>query len=914
MQEPPTPIDESRRLAALYDHQLLDTANEELFDAFTRLAAQMCGTQISLIGLVDADRMWFKSNYGWPGVTEIAREDAPCAVAIASKSFLEIPDALANPKFASNRLVTGPPHIRFYAGAPLVTDDGYALGTISVIDRTPRELTAAQRSALTSIADAIVEQFAARRASQRLFDSAGTEFFQLELASERVLFASEGARRNLGYELADVAGVPVADVFPELSAPGRLIQRLHRLSDNLEKRITLQTVARRRDGSTYPTELRVELITLRKRQIAMVYGVDLTEQMKTREKITFLAAAMEVTDDAVIIARPGATASDSATIVWVNEGFLRQKGATPEQVLGKTAERWFGAKTDLNAVREMRDKLMRGEPARLEYITYRADGSHYYAGAVCRPLRNERGETTHFVVIQHDVSEDVLRGMQLAMQNERLTALTSIARGIFASLEPAALVSALLTGVRELVGADARLLVARPNGGFAVTPDLSVPERAAAAGDDFVETASRSDVTMLSEDENRSAIRIPGSLGQTRYILDVRSDRPLHTADIFALGLLGQYFAVAARNVELYGELQTRRAAVVELNQVKNDLIAMLAHDFKGPLTTIVGFADVLAEDDRFDDESRKFLAMISSSAMRLASLATDTLALSRLEQNELALIVEEFDLVPLVREIVRVFSVTRSIELRSDRPELVIGGDPSRLRQVFENLIGNAIKYSPGGEPIEVYLRMKGRGVECSVRDQGIGIPEADKPKLFGRFARAQNARAMGISGTGFGLYLTKTIVEMHGGTISVDSREGGGSTFRVFLPSALGAPRPQHRRYILNDPDGDSRSYVAHTLRDDGGAVTVVDDADAMLAAIDETQFDAAIVDIERLGMAPDVFVRRVFGRTALVRIDTAPVEETEGWDGYLVKPFLMKDLNAAMAAAIARHPKPERALSFQ
>ena len=300
--------------------------------------------------------------------------------------------------------------------------------------------------------------------------------------------------------------------------------------------------------------------------------------------------------------------------------------------------------------------------------------------------------------------------------------------------------------MRELIGAESRLLVARPNGGFALTKDLLVPERAVSGGDAFIDAASRSDGALVDDGEHRAAIRIPGSLGQTRYILDIRSDRRLHQADVFAAGLLGQYFAVAARNVELYGELQARRAAVVELNQVKNDLIAMLAHDFKGPLTTIVGFADVLAEDERFDEESRKFLMMISSSAMRLASLATDTLALSRLEQNELTLELEEFDLVALVRDIVRVFSVTRSIDLRTDRDELRIGGDPGRLRQVFENLIGNAIKYSPGGDPIEVNLRAKGRGVEVSVRDHGIGIPEADKVKLFGRF-RARRTPAPSAS-----------------------------------------------------------------------------------------------------------------------------------------------------------------------
>ena len=407
----------------------------------------------------------------------------------------------------------------------------------------------------------------------------------------------------------------------------------------------------------------------------------------------------------------------------------------------------------------------------------------YRALVAGRPLLDENGKTTHFVVIEHDVTDVVLRGEQLEMQNERLTALTSIARGLFASLEPQALVEALLAGAQELVGAEARRWSHVPT---AALPSPATSRFRNAPPQPAIRSSKRrAAATSPRSPTARSAPRSASRVARPkRYILDVRCKTPLHTADIFALGLLGQYFAVAARNVELYHELQTRRAAVVELNQVKNDLIAMLAHDFKGPLTTIVGFADVLAEDDRFDDEARKFLNMISSSAMRLASLATDTLALSRLEQNELALNIEEFDLVGLVREIVRVFSVTRQIELRTDRPELVVAGDPARLRQVFENLIGNAIKYSPSGESVEVFLRAKGRGVEISVRDHGIGIPDADKPKLFGRFARAGNARAMGISGTGFGLYLSKTIVEMHGGTIGVDSQRARAARSACFCP----------------------------------------------------------------------------------------------------------------------------------
>jgi DNA-binding response OmpR family regulator len=117
------------------------------------------------------------------------------------------------------------------------------------------------------------------------------------------------------------------------------------------------------------------------------------------------------------------------------------------------------------------------------------------------------------------------------------------------------------------------------------------------------------------------------------------------------------------------------------------------------------------------------------------------------------------------------------------------------------------------------------------------------------------------------------------------------------------------------LLDEAGDSRSYVAHTLRDDGFAVTVVNDGEALLAQVDETQFDAALIDTERVGMKLDEFVRRIAGRTALIRIDASSVDDVPGWDGYLVKPFLTKDLRAAIDAAIKRHPrrKPESVLSY-
>jgi signal transduction histidine kinase len=501
---------------------------------------------------------------------------------------------------------------------------------------------------------------------------------------------------------------------------------------------------------------------------------------------------------------------------------------------------------------------------------------------------------------------------QFELQNERLLILTAVARNLFDTLDPRALVDALLHGVSKLTGGGtAQLLAAGTSGNFVPTRDLARRADAPIMCDDFLHEAAVRTAVLLSDDGSRAGVQILAPSGAVAYVLDIHAGPgPFVAGDALAFGLLGQYLAVAIRNIELYAELQSRRAAVVELNQVKNDLIAMLAHDFKGPLTTIVGLADVLAEDDRFDAESRRFLGMINSSAMRLASLATDTLALSRLEQNELSLRFEDIDIVALVRDIVRVFSVTRVIDMRCAVVESIVRADPARLRQVFENLIGNAIKYSPRGDAVDVTLREKRGGVEVVIRDRGIGIPAADVPKLFGRFARGSNAREMGIGGTGFGLYLSRTIVERHGGHISIDSKEGSGSTFRVLVPTVPAPQRTRDRRILLFDNEGDGRSFIAHTLRDEGYAVYAVSNETELLCALDEGRYDAAIVDCDGLKSTPAELVEHVARRTTLVRLISIAEQDTSGRNTTLRKPFLIKDLQAVVEAAVAdRRRGPRR-----
>jgi signal transduction histidine kinase len=224
-----------------------------------------------------------------------------------------------------------------------------------------------------------------------------------------------------------------------------------------------------------------------------------------------------------------------------------------------------------------------------------------------------------------------------------------------------------------------------------------------------------------------------------------------------------------------------------EADRMKDEFVALISHDLRTPLTSIIGYAE-LALEDELDDGARMYVEVIERNAERLLVLVNDLLFVARLQTGDLALEAGDVELAGLVRETIQAHEPRASakrIALTSDLDPLPpLHADGGRLLQVLDNLLSNALKFTPDNGAVHVSLRRDGGVARLEVSDTGIGIAQTDQRRLFERFFRAGSAVERQLPGTGLGLYIARVIAEAHGGSLSVRSELGRGSTFTLDLP----------------------------------------------------------------------------------------------------------------------------------
>jgi|GEM_PF-121238 two-component system NtrC family sensor kinase len=232
-----------------------------------------------------------------------------------------------------------------------------------------------------------------------------------------------------------------------------------------------------------------------------------------------------------------------------------------------------------------------------------------------------------------------------------------------------------------------------------------------------------------------------------------------------------------------------------ELDHIKSEFVATVSHDLRSPLTTILGYVDLIERGGPLTSQQREFLRRVQQSTQSITTLVTDLVHLGRIEagfdtQQDL---VDLSALAGYAVESVRSRCESRAIELIADLPAELppVAGNPIRLRQMINNLVDNAIKYTRENGRIEVTTRGEQGQLILQVSDTGVGIPLTEQPYIFNKFFRASNVEDG--SGSGLGLSIVKSIVEVHNGRIWVDSTPGKGSTFTVVLPAAQSRPREE-------------------------------------------------------------------------------------------------------------------------
>jgi PAS domain S-box-containing protein len=429
----PLPPDEPARLRALHEFEILDTPPEREFDDITALAAQICGVPIALISLVDETRQWFKSRVGIPA-DQTPREAAFCAHALASPGVLQVPDALADARFVNNPLVVGEPGIRFYAGAPLLTPEGNALGTLCVIDRVPRQLTAEQAGALQVLSRYVMTQLQLRLRirKQRAIEEA------LQASEERWQFALEGSNQGVWDWNLQTNTVFFSDRWSAMLGyePAEISSRLEEWSSRVHPDDLAATVAEVRkhlDGQTpvYVSEHRMrakdgtyrwildrgKVVTrdAAGKPLRMVgTHTDVTERKLTEDALRASEANLA---RAQSIARIGSWEHDLATgeLRWSNEIF-RIFGLAPSR-FGATYSAFIAAvhPEDRDAMKEAQRRALAGEAKlAIEHRIIRGDGTVCWVRELAELERDETGQPRRLTGTVQDVTDR--RAAELALQ------------------------------------------------------------------------------------------------------------------------------------------------------------------------------------------------------------------------------------------------------------------------------------------------------------------------------------------------------------------------------------------------------------------------------------------------------------------------------------------------------------------
>jgi PAS domain S-box-containing protein len=641
-------------------------------------------------------------------------------------------------------------------------------------------------------------------------------------------------------------------------------------------------------------------------------------ELRQRElEASRLAMVASRTEQMVLILDP------LGRIEWANDAAVRFSGYAVQEMRGRLAHTLLhGDDTDSDATNHMADAIVRGEPCKVEFTAYTRHGEKRVLEVEGQPLRDEQGRYFQYALISPDITERKRTEAALRESAEYFRALFD------ESPIPASIQSTDYRIVRanaahtRMLGYTIDQVIGKDPITFMHPEDI---DAAYGQRNELRLATERSQVTF-----ERRMLRGDGKViwvrGHTVRFIDASGDRYLLTM-----------LENITESKESERVLRDAKDLAETASRAKSQFLANMSHEIRTPMNGVLGMTELLLGTP-LNDKQRRFAEAVYRSGESLLEIINDILDFSKIEAGKLELESVDFNLRTLVEDVFELLAprahkkrIELAARLGAEVPT-VVRGDPTRLRQVLTNLVGNAIKFTETGEVVvSVAARPEGSGHSAAfeVRDTGIGMKPDALAKLFTVFMQADQSMSRRYGGTGLGLAISKQLVELMGGTLEVESRFGEGSVFRFVVPFETGdsaavvpASDPavlRGRRVILAEDNPTNRSILEMQLTAVGMDVATADNGATALelmraAARAGTRFDAAVIDMKmpimdgmtlagELRREPLLEGVKIVMLTSLASGNEAQVAYEAGIEAYLTKPVRQHELLDALARVLGR-----------
>jgi PAS domain S-box-containing protein len=613
-----------------------------------------------------------------------------------------------------------------------------------------------------------------------------------------IVLVNEQAVSLFGYRREEVQGKPLEMLLPERLRSLHTAHREHYFAEPRTRSMGmgLELLGRCQDGREFPVDISLRPVLLDNQPLTIAAIRDVSEQRRAERERVQQRAQIQLQAELIDLAHDAIFARDSVgRVTFWNKGAEALYGWSVQEALGRITHHLLQTRfpIDLAAVEAHieRNGFWEGE-----LVHTCRDGRVVLVESRQALMRNSYGRPTAIL----EINREITRRRQLEQAAQEVHTETAARLSFLQQV-----LDALPSSVYLVYGPDARLMLANHTAvslwgtvwptdqpmleflaehgialfdaqGYPLAPEQYATLRAVQSGN-----------TVLHQQET---IRRPNGSSLPVLVSALALPPPAGTGQLASTG----------ESVALVVHQDV--SALKEAEHLKDEFIGVAAHELRNPIAALKGFATMLVyqtargKGTKLTAWQQEALEEIEQATTRLDKLTEDLLDVTRLQAGRLALTPKPTGLVGLIRHMMAQVQMTTSrhtFSLATECSSLVVEIDQGRIEQVLNNLLGNAVKYSPQGGPIELTLReeIEPHVALLTIRDRGIGIPAHQQARIFGRFVRAENARASEITGTGLGLYLSRELVERHGGRLWFESTEGQGTTFFLTLP--LVAPLQQ-------------------------------------------------------------------------------------------------------------------------